>query len=73
MVRFKISLGYTRIQGLPELASMLLSKENLKAEDFLTQHVLDSGFKPEHGVGVKKTWGKNFKITFKILEWGNDL
>lgn len=58
MVRFKLSLGYTRVQGLPELASMLLSKENLKAEDFLTQHVLDSGFKPEHGVGVKKTGGK---------------
>lgn len=73
MVRFKISLGYTRIQGLPELASMFLSKENLKADDFLIQHVLDSGFKPEHGVGVKKNWGKNFKITFKILEWDNDL
>lgn len=60
MVRFKLSLGYTRVQGLPELASMLLSKENLKAEDFLTQHVLDSGLKPEHGVGVKKT-GEKFQ------------
>lgn len=60
MIRFKISLGHTRVQGLPELASMLLPKENLKAKDFLTQHVLGPGFKPEHGVVVEKL-GKKVK------------
>lgn len=42
---------------------MLLSKENLKAGDFLAQHVLGPGFKPEHGVGVgyPEKVGKEFK------------
>lgn len=73
-IRKMISLGYIRVQGQPELTSMLLSKGTLKAGDFLAQHVQGPDSKPEHGVGMsRKEGGKNFKMMLNILEWDGNL
>ena len=73
-IRKMISLGYIRVQGQPELTSMLLPKGTLKSGDFLAQHVQGPDSKPEHGVGMsRKEGGKNFKMIFNILEWDGNL